>query len=467
MKRDTERTGLLPGAGRATRRGCLVTATAGLAAALLPGCAAPAGDGPSIAAPPAEDDLSALLAGESPRVAGATLDGELLRRFYARRGFQPVWANRPAQATALANAVLQAGDHGLDPELFHAGMLRRAASLPPIGREMLLSHAVLAYAQALASGAVPLGSRDALQALVPEPVDVAAALDDALEGPDVVAAVESLAPRTALYAALRQALRQPRTRGRAEAATEASRRRLIGANLERQRWLPRRLPADRVWVDVAEQQLVLYRDDRPVFRARVAVGADVARKQSPELFTLIEGAFLNPPWVIPPDIVEADILPRAERDPGFLARNNIVLRPNGEAEQAPGPLAGLGVVMFDMPNRFDVFLHDTPDRSAFTRANRRISNGCIRVENPLHLAALLMDRPLEEIERRVAEGGTVRDALPRPVPVFLVYHTAALRPDGRLDTREDFYGRDEQVWRRLHAQPPAPPAAGRGARPGR
>jgi murein L,D-transpeptidase YcbB/YkuD len=447
-----------------------VAATAGLAAGLLQGCADPAGDGPNLAAPPAEGDLSGLLASDPPRIAGVALDGELLRRFYARRGFQPVWASRSAKASALAAAVLQAGDHGLDPELFHAGLLRRAASLPPDRRELLLSHAVLAYAEALASGAVPLGRRDALQALAPDPVDVAAVLDAALDGPDVVAAIESLAPRTPVYAALRQALRQPRPRGRAEPATVAARRRLIAANLERQRWLPRQLPADRVWVNVAEQRLLLYREDRPVFRARVAVGADLERKQSPELHTMIEGAFFNPPWIIPPDIVEADILPRIARDPGFLARNNIVLRPNGEAEQAPGPLAGLGVVMFDMPNRFDVFLHDTPDRSAFARENRRISNGCIRVENPLQLAALLMDRPLDAIERRVAEGGTVRDALPRPVPVFIVYHTAVLAPDGRLDAREDFYGRDETVWRGLHAHPPEPraaPAGGRGARPGR
>jgi murein L,D-transpeptidase YcbB/YkuD len=422
-----------------------------------------------MAAPPAQDDLPALLAADPPRVAGEALDGGLLRRFYARRGFQPVWANRPAQASALANAVLNAGDHGLDPELFQAGLLRRAASLPPDRRDLLLSHAVLSYAQALAAGAVPVGRRDERQTLSPGSVDVAAALDDALEGPDVAATIESLAPRTPAYAALREALRAPRARGRSELAAAAERR-MVLANLERQRWLPRQLPPDRVWVNVPEQRLVFYRDDRPVFRTRVAVGADLDRKQSPEFHTMIEGAFFNPPWIIPPDIVATDILPRAERDAGFLARNNIVLRPNGEAEQAPGPLAGLGVVMFDMPNPFDVYLHDTPDRSAFARENRRISNGCIRVENPLQLAALLMDRPLEEIERRVAENGTIRDALPRRVPVFVVYHTAVLGADGRLDAREDFYARDEAVWRALHKHPPEPPAApaaGRGARAAR
>jgi murein L,D-transpeptidase YcbB/YkuD len=446
-----------------TRRGCLAAATAGLGAALLAGCAGP--DEPRAAAPLSEEPLPGLLPGDIPRVAGEPLDGALLRRFYARRGFRPVWESRPAEAAALADLVLKAGDHGLDPELFHAGLLRRAASFPPSYRELLLSHAVLTYAEALAAGALPPHRRDRRQALAPDPVDVAAVLDAALDSPDAPAAIEALAPRTPAYAALREALRRPPARVRTEQAAAALRR-LVVANLERERWLPRRLPPDRVWVDVVGQQLVAYRDDRPAFRARVVVGAETDRKQSPEISTLIEGAFFNPPWIIPPDIVAAQILPRIVQDPEFLARNNIVLLPDGEAEQAPGPLAGLGVVMFDMPNRFDVFLHDTPDRSAFARDNRRISNGCIRVENPLQLAALLMDKPLVEIEARIAEGRTVRDELPRPVPVFLVYQTAAAGPDGAIAPRPDFYGRDEGLWRALHKHPPEPPAepaAGRRA----
>ncbi|MDW8399554.1 MAG: L,D-transpeptidase family protein [Acetobacteraceae bacterium] len=448
-------------AGRLTRRACLLAATAGFGA-LLQGCAAPE---PSHSAAPIEGEaLPGLHAGDPPRVAGEPLDGALLRRFYARRGFRPVWADRPAQAAALANAVLQAGSHGLDPELFHASLLRRAATFPPTHRELLLSHAVLSYAEALAHGAVPAARREERQSLAPEPVDVAAVLDRALEGPDAVAEIESLAPRTQAYAALREALRRPPARARPDQAAAA--RRLVLANLERQRWLPRQLPPERVWVDITAQRLTLYREDRPVVATRVVVGRETDRTQSPELHTLIEGAFFNPPWVIPADIVAAQIMPRIVRDPEFLARANIVLHPNGEAEQAPGPLAGLGVVMFDMPNRFDVFLHDTPDKGAFARENRRISNGCIRVENPLALAALLMERPLAEIEARVAEGRTVRDELPRPVPVFLVYHTLVPGPDGSLSARPDFYGRDEGLWRALHKHPPEPPAApeaGRGA----
>ncbi|MDT8872941.1 L,D-transpeptidase family protein [Komagataeibacter rhaeticus] len=141
-------------------------------------------------------------------------------------------------------------------------------------------------------------------------------------------------------------------------------------------------------VNVADERLVAYRDDRPVLATRVIVGQDTQRDQSPEFRAVIEASLFNPPWVVPKDIVTREMLPRISRDPNYLARNRMIMLPNGEIEQMAGPEAGLGLLMFDMPNRFDVYLHDTPDRSLFNRVNRRISHGCIRVQNPRELAAL-------------------------------------------------------------------------------
>jgi murein L,D-transpeptidase YcbB/YkuD len=432
----------------------------GLAAAMaLAGCAASESESVTTAALPPQQDTASPPESPVPVVAGETLDADLLRRFYERRGFEPVWASRPAQANALKAAVLRAREHGLDPEMFHASLLRRMDMFPPDRRELLLSHAVLSYAEALAFGAVPPSRRKASEALSPEPVDVTEVLDSALGGPDPVSAIEALAPATPTYKALRQALKRQLPSGLVTKA-QVNRLRLIEANLERQRWLPRELPPDRVWVNVPDQQLVLYRDNLPVFVTRVVVGEETARKQSPELKTVIESALFNPPWVIPSDIVEADIRPMLKRDPEYLVRNKIVLLPNGEAEQAPGPQAGLGVIMFEMPNRFDVYLHDTPDKEAFGRDNRRISNGCIRVQNPLELAALLMEEPMEVIQHKVATGGTVRRALPEPVPVFLLYHTAFAAAGRELEIRPDFYGRDEALWQRLQKRPQDQSASG-------
>ncbi len=393
--------------------------------------------------------------GDAPElaVAGVPLNASLLQRFYARHGFEPVWTDRQAQTQSLVDAVLRAGDQGLDPNLFHADLLRRKATLPPLDRDLVLSDAFLTYADALARGAVPVERRGGDEVLAPEPTDVAAALDAAIDSPDPGAAIDALAPHTPTYLALRKALRAYRPGAASGNAIATNRLRAIEVGLERQRWLPRPLPADRVWVNVAAQQLALYRSGRPVFTSRVVVGEDVRRNQTPEFRATIDASFFDPPWVVPADIVTREILPKIDRDPNYLARNHMVMLDGGEAEQLPGPDAGLGLIMFDMPNRFDVFLHDTPDRYIFNRDNRRISHGCIRVQNPRELGALLLQEPLNSINRGIAMGSTTRHDLPTPVPVFVVYETVFLDAGDTLQFRPDFYQRDAKIWQELQRRP--------------
>lgn len=449
------------GPGTPGRRRLLRGAAALLAAGGLGACGAPRPPAmPAVVGRKDNTALGRMLEDTSGlTLGGDPVDGEALRRFYARRRYNPVWTSRAPQAEDLVAAVLRAGEHGLDPETFRAGLLRRQESLPPLQREVLLTESFLAYAGALAHGAVQAEKRTTFEALEPGEVDVAAVLDEAIDGPDPVSAIEGLAPSTLNYLALRLAMRGggpgrgPRNlRGRAAllaAAQQRQRLRMVEANLERERWLPRRLPPDRVWVNVPDQRLVMFRDDQAVFTTAVVVGDNAERNQTPEFHTRIEASFFNPPWVIPRDIVAAEILPRIEREPDYLARNNMVMRANGEIEQSAGPEAGLGFLLFDMPNRFDVYLHDTPDRFLFSRSNRRMSRGCIRVQNPRELASLLLRQPPEEIDRRIATGRTTRESLPAPVPVFITYHTAFVDPDGNMQFRPDFYDRDGALWQRL------------------
>lgn len=400
---------------------------------------------PPTAAPYANTELGALL-GSGPElvVGGERLNVGLLRRFYARHGFQPLWATRPALANTLIDAVLRAGDHGLGPQLFHANLL--LAPLPPAQRDLVLSDAFLSYADALARGVMPVERRRDDQALTPTPIDVAAALDAAIASPDPAAAIEALAPATPTYWLLRQAL--------AAGNPSAARSLAIKVNLERERWLPRHLPPDRVWVNAADERLVLYRDDRPIFSTRVIVGQDDDRNQSPEFQATIDGVLFNPPWNIPQYIATEEILPKTVNDPDYLTRHNMVFLPNGGLQQLAGPNSGLGQIMFLMQNRFDVYLHDTPSKNLFGRADRRISHGCIRVEKPRELAALLMQQPTEIIDQEIATGSTNRGDLPRPVPVFVVYETAFADADGKLQYRPDVYGRDTLVNNALLPVPP-------------
>src|SRR5436305_13329404 len=190
----------------------------------------------------------------------------------------------------------------------------------------------------------------------------------------------------------------------------------------------------------------MYRDNRPVFSTRVIVGQDDRFKQSPELHATIDGIWFNPPWNVPQDIAASEILPKVRNDPNYLARRNLVMLPDGTLQQPAGPNSGLGRLMFEMKNRFDVYLHDTPSKDLFSRDNRRISHGCIRVENPRELAALLMQQPNDAINQAIATGETNRRDLPKSVPVFVVYETAFADADGRLQFRADAYGRDVEMW---------------------
>lgn len=407
--------------------------------------------------------LDELIESAPKSVGGDRLNVDLLRRFYARHGFAPVWESRQGQANALMDAVWRAGDHGLAPELFHTDLLRSLPTMPTPERDLLLSSVFLSYADALARGAMPVERRRDDETLTPEPVDVAAALNVAIDSLDPAAVLESLAPTSPTYRLLRRTLQDLRPDTAVRGKSETARLREITVNLERERWLPRRLPADRVWVNVADGRLVLYRDDQPVFSTRVIVGLSDRRNQSPELQASIDGLWFNPPWNIPKDIVTEEILPKARRDPGYLARHNMVVLPDGGLQQQGGSSA-LGHLMFHMQNRFDVYLHDTPSKNLFSRDDRRISHGCIRVEDPRKLAALLMQQPIEAIDQAIATGNTTWSALPKPVPVFVVYKTAFADGDGKVQYRADIYERDAAIWQNLD---PKGRAVAERAAPGR
>jgi murein L,D-transpeptidase YcbB/YkuD len=386
------------------------------------------------------------------RIDGQKLHVALLRQFYAAHDFQPVWEGRKTQAEALLRAVAQAGEHGLDVELFHAGLLRRLASLSPVDRDLVLSDAFLGYADALARGAVPIEARYDDEDLTPEPIDVAAVLTQAINSPDPASVIEGLAPRSPAYLGLRRAL----AASAVSRYSEAQRRAII-VNLERQRWLPHQLPADRIWVNIPTARLELYRDNRPVFTTRVVVGE--TDKQTPELKTAITSLLFNPPWYVPPSIIKSEILPKLARDPSYLARHHMVMRSNGGIQQLPGPGGtALGRLKFEATNRFDVYLHDTPLKSLFNRSDRFDSHGCVRVENPRELGALLLGEPVETIDRAIARSTTARRMLPKAMPAFLVYQTAFVDSSGAIAFAPDVYGRDEAIWNRLQRAAQVPMA---------
>ena len=393
-------------------------------------------------------------------IAGEWLDAHLVRRFYAVHGWKRIWDSSPEAAARLWAAVLRAGEHGLDPALFHSAVLGKGAEAlsPPLSatdRDLLLSDAILSYADALARGAMPVGERPDNEDLRPAPIDIVAAVDAAIGAPDPAQAIAALAPASPDYLAMRRAYAQylalaaggGRVAGygaRIGVAEALRRARQIAINLERLRWLPRPMPADRLVVDTAAAQLQLFRDDHPVFTTRVVVGE--FDKQTPELESVVRDVLFNPPWNVPPSIIKKEILPKLAGNRGYLREHHMRWRGPMAIQQEAGPYSSLGRLKFEMNDRFEVYLHDTPEKWRFGAADRRMSHGCVRVENPRLLASLLLSENEDAIDRAIGVGHTHSRALPRPLPVFIVYRTAIVESDGAIGFRGDPYDRDAEVW---------------------
>ncbi|HEY7040361.1 MAG TPA: L,D-transpeptidase family protein [Methylomirabilota bacterium] len=249
----------------------------------------------------------------------------------------------------------------------------------------------------------------------------------------------------------------------------ADRVRQIALNLERWRWVPRDFGRHYIVVNVADAMLHVVRDGQTVLASRVVVG-DV-RHPTPVMRARMDGIILNPRWGVPTSIAVAEILPRIRENPRYLAENHMVILERRESDpfgleidwaaipsdpfpfrlqQEPGPDNPLGRIKFDIPNRFDVYLHDTPNRSLFMRTARTASHGCIRVERADDLAVhVLTDGTGRWTKRRLAEAiasaGSPRITLARPLPVYILYWTAFVDPGGAVQFRDDVYGRDRRT----------------------
>ena len=240
----------------------------------------------------------------------------------------------------------------------------------------------------------------------------------------------------------------------------------IEANLERWRWLPAALPADRIQVNIAAAVLTLFRGDQPVTSMRAVTGRP--DDETPMLASTIRSIVINPPWNVPDSIASKELWPKEHAHHGYLAAHGFkVIKTDGGGErlqQAAGTRSALGRIKFDFVNPYGVYLHGTPVHGTFSSYERLKSHGCVRLEHPDTLAALLLrDDPrwsdADSVDHAIATRVTSRAALPQPIAVYLLYWTAFASPDGRIGFRADPYGWDDALVSRLRGAP-APPAEG-------
>jgi murein L,D-transpeptidase YcbB/YkuD len=230
----------------------------------------------------------------------------------------------------------------------------------------------------------------------------------------------------------------------------------IVANMERWRWLPAALPADRIQVNIAAAVLTLFKNDAPLLSMKAVTGRP--GDDTPMLQSQISSVVLNPPWYVPAAIAAKELWPKERANPGYFARNDFVVVPMGDTTrlvQKAGPKAALGHVKFDFVNKYGVYLHDTPTHGTFAKYTRQDSHGCVRLEKPVVLAkALFADDPQwtpQMIDDTIAGGDTVRAPLQKSIAVFLLYWTAFVGADGAANFRADPYGWDALLMQRIAA----------------
>jgi L,D-transpeptidase YcbB len=219
----------------------------------------------------------------------------------------------------------------------------------------------------------------------------------------------------------------------------------IMANMEFWRWMPRQLGAEHILVNAPSLGMVVRKDGNVVHEARIVIGKDAT--QTPFFSDLMDHIVVNPSWYVPPGILKRD--PKY-LDPAWAAARGYELRTRGSITTVrvpPGSSNALGYVKFIFPNEHAVYLHDTPSRGVFNAQNRALSNGCVRVENPFKLAALLFASEgwTEERFRRLIGGGERQMKLPRKMPVHLAYFTLAVDSEGKLKRYPDVYGHSAKL----------------------
>jgi murein L,D-transpeptidase YcbB/YkuD len=242
--------------------------------------------------------------------------------------------------------------------------------------------------------------------------------------------------------------------------------------LERARWVFGSLDSSFVLVNIAGAEVYVVEDGERVWQRRAMVGKTY--RKTPIFRGLMTYLDINPTWTVPPGILRNDVLPKVRQDPDYLARSNMsVLDRSGKPidpstvdwnalkgmpytfRQEPGPTNSLGLIKFMFPNEHFVFLHDTPNRTLFSRADRNFSSGCIRVEDPFLLASILLrgqdDWNEQAVVAAVETGQTRRVSLNQPWPVYILYWTAEADGTGQVRFFRDAYQRDAALLEALDA----------------
>ena len=242
--------------------------------------------------------------------------------------------------------------------------------------------------------------------------------------------------------------------------------------MERERWINRPRGERHVWVNLTDFTAKIIDNGVETFSTRSVIGARDRDRVTPEFSDVMEFMVINPSWYVPRSIITKEFLPQLQNNPNAV--NNLIMTDSrGQVidrtavdfstfteetfpfsmREPPSQGNALGLVKFMFPNRYNIYLHDTPAKSLFGRETRAYSHGCIRLADPFDFAYALLSKqtsnPQEVFQSHLRSGKERRVDIANPVPVHLVYRTAYTQPEGRMQYRRDVYGRDGRIWNAL------------------
>ena len=227
-----------------------------------------------------------------------------------------------------------------------------------------------------------------------------------------------------------------------------------------------------VWANITEFHARIVDDGKITFQTRSVVGKNTSDRRTPEFSDVMEHMVINPTWNVPRSIATKEYLPLLQENPyavGNLrlvdARGRTVSRDGIDFSQfnevnfpfdmkePPNRGNALGLVKFMFPNRYNIYLHDTPAKRLFGRETRAFSHGCVRLNDPFDFAYALLKKqtrsPEAFFQERLSTGRETVVELEKHVPVHIVYRTAFTQAKGNVQFRRDVYGRDAKIWRAL------------------
>lgn len=257
-------------------------------------------------------------------------------------------------------------------------------------------------------------------------------------------------------------------------ASVLSRLQSIAVAMERERWTNMDRGDRHVLVNQTDFSARIVDQEQVTFQTRSVIGKNTSDRRSPEFSDEMEFMVVNPSWYVPRSIVTKEYLPKLRNNPNAVGHIEITDSRGRRVDrsqvdfsqysarsfpfamrQPPSKSNALGLVKFMFPNKYNIYLHDTPSKSLFARETRAFSHGCIRLADPFDFAYTLLakqsDDPKGEFQRALSSGRETKIVLNEPVPVHIIYRTAIMTDTGTVEFRRDVYGRDARIWKALDA----------------